>query len=198
MLQPIISLVAAITMLLSGANTPQEQLQLLFQSGLMLRLHVVAHDDTPEMQRIKLCVRDAVRECYQQNRPQESATMLANTQAILPLLEAAARDRAAAEGFAGSVEAELGMFSFDELPLVHNSVPAGEYPALIIRLGEAQGHNWWGMIDPEASLWLARLPESTEGDLLWDWSFSGFLKALFHHVLPKLPVKEALPDAIQV
>lgn len=41
---------------------------------------------------------------------------------------------------------------------------------------------WWGLIDPELSLWFAQLsPEDEDGEerILWDWSWRGFLAALF-------------------
>ena len=46
---------------------------------------------------------------------------------------------------------------------------------------------WWGLIDPELSLWFARIPEETEEPILWDWSWRGFFAALF----PQSLVKEA-------
>ena len=45
---------------------------------------------------------------------------------------------------------------------------------------------WWGLIDPELALWFARLPEETGDSVRWDWSWEGFLAALF----PQSPVKE--------
>lgn len=42
---------------------------------------------------------------------------------------------------------------------------------------------WWSLIDPELSLWFARVPEDTAPErdqrVLWDWSWRGFLAALF-------------------
>lgn len=41
---------------------------------------------------------------------------------------------------------------------------------------------WWSLIDPELSLWFARIPEETSPEkdrVLWDWSWRGFLAALF-------------------
>ena len=39
---------------------------------------------------------------------------------------------------------------------------------------------WWGMIDPELSLWFSRLPmeEQEDSPILWDFSWRGFLAAL--------------------
>ncbi len=52
---------------------------------------------------------------------------------------------------------------------------------------------WWGLIDPELSAWLARLPLEEEADkpVVWDWSWRNFLAALFGQ--PQ--TKEAIPDA---
>ncbi len=40
---------------------------------------------------------------------------------------------------------------------------------------------WWGLIDPELSLWFSRLPDAAPNDapVLWDFSWRGFLAALF-------------------
>ena len=40
---------------------------------------------------------------------------------------------------------------------------------------------WWGLIDPELSLWFSRLPmeETKDKPVLWDFSWRGFLAALF-------------------
>ena len=40
---------------------------------------------------------------------------------------------------------------------------------------------WWGLIDPELSLWFSRLPleETEDKPVLWDFSWRGFLAALF-------------------
>ena len=59
------------------------------------------------------------------------------------------------------------------------------------RLVDRPGHEahpqqiWWGLIDPELSLWFARIPDETEEVILWDWSWRGFLSALFCQPLVK-------------
>ena len=52
---------------------------------------------------------------------------------------------------------------------------------------------WWGLIDPEMSLWFSRLPLEEEKDapVIWDFSFRGFLAALFGTPL----LTEEVPDA---
>lgn len=147
------------------------------QSGEYLRMHVVAQDDTAEMQRIKLCVRDAVQDCFLLSRDASLPTMQSQASAILPLLAEAACARAAEEGFTGDVTVTLGTFSFNDRELDGMAVPAGEYPALMILLGDAKGQNWWGLLDPETSLRFAGA--KTQGSpIQWDWSLKGLLRAL--------------------
>ena len=149
------------------------------QSGQWLRFHVVAQDDTEEMQRVKLVVRDAVQACYQENRA-PSGDMLTPAQALLPLLTQSARQAALEAGFTGSVRVDLGMEAFDDRTLHGQPIPAGDYPALVIRLGDAKGRNWWGLLDPDAALLFAsEEADAADGPLHWDWSLQGLLAALF-------------------
>ena len=52
---------------------------------------------------------------------------------------------------------------------------------------------WWGLIDPELSLWFSRLPmeETKDAPVLWDFSWRGFLAAIFGQPM----TKEASPHA---
>ena len=57
---------------------------------------------------------------------------------------------------------------------------------------------WWGLIDPDLSAWFSRIPmeenEKTDEPVRWDWSWRGFLAALFNWA----PVKEGACDAAHV
>lgn len=157
---------------------------LAMRTGILLRMHVVAQDDTAEMQRVKLCVRDAVHAAYAAF-PDEGGTMLVKAQAHLPELTRAAQTAAKAEGFDGSVDVSIETLSFDQRTLDGLTIPAGDYPALMIRLGEAKGHNWWGLIDPSLALSCAALSNSDESDsLVWDWSLRGLWQAILAGILP--------------
>ncbi|MBE5811604.1 MAG: hypothetical protein E7318_11820 [Clostridiales bacterium] len=52
---------------------------------------------------------------------------------------------------------------------------------------------WWGLIDPELSLWFSRLPleEAEDTPVMWDFSWRGFLAALFGQTL----LMEEVPNA---
>ncbi|MDO5143382.1 MAG: stage II sporulation protein R [bacterium] len=151
------------------------------QSGAYLRMHVIAADDTYAMQAVKYPVRDAVRALYA-SRADRSRSMLENCRSLLSELTQAAADAAQSAGFAGSVRVSLEERNFPDQVLDGCLIPAGRYPALIIRLGEAQGHNWWGLIDPEMSLRAAMVEEQDAphepATPRLDWSLRGFLSAL--------------------
>lgn len=136
------------------------------QQGLsdqLVRLHVVAHSDTAADQALKYAVRDRVYD------------------AVLPLLEGATtREEAearlaanlgniqsAAGDMAGNVpvQATLARTRFPIRAYDTFTLPAGQYSALRIELGEAQGQNWWCVVFPPLCLDAARgsVPIETAG-----------------------------------
>lgn len=178
MIRSLFCLLMVIHSLSSAVLEPDARVIIGLKTGTLLRMHVVAQDDSEEMQRVKLCVRDAVRAAYDQNCPDPSASMQLNTLALLPLLTQTAEDTARAEGFTGEVQVTLETAEFDERTLGAYTLPAGEYPALMIRLGDAQGHNWWGLIDPSLALESAAITDGSRDVIRWDWSLRGFFQAL--------------------
>lgn len=184
MIRFILSLISALEMLLCTIMPPAQAIPAMLKEGRLLRFHVIAHDDSHDMQQLKLRVRDAVQEKYLQLR-REGVTMLAMAQQVLPDLEEAAAVCAQAEGFAGTVNVSLGPSEFSDRLLGQMLIPGGIYPALVIRLGDAQGQNWWGLLDPDMGLQLAAVTEGEAGkQIRWDWSLSGLLAALFGRACP--------------
>ena len=174
----LICMLAALQLL--GSALPSASLPARLRSGEWLRFHVIAQDDTPDMQALKLTVRDAVQSCYREHRSPDASSMAAEAERLLPRLAAAARRAARAEGFSGAVSVSLSAEVFGDRSLMGMPVPAGVYPALMIRLGEARGQNWWGLLDPDMSLQLAAVPGEEEGGaIVWDWSLEALLRALF-------------------
>lgn len=156
--------------------------------GALLRLHIVAESDAPADQAMKQPIWDAVRETYARLAPEGTSTLDA-ARALLPELTEAARHAALKAGCTSAVTVSLEQHTFDARVLEGVIVPAGRYPALMIRLGDAQGHNCWGLLDPDTSLRAARAG-SAEG-VVWDWSLSALWEALFGAP----PFWQAAPDA---
>jgi stage II sporulation protein R len=133
--------------LLWGAWSAQQQEEL---SRKMIRLHVIAHSDSTEDQALKLQVRDAVLD-YATAVLQRSADMAAAQQELqreLPRIEAIARAAVKAEGYDYGVTASLGQAEFPLKEYEGFSLPAGEYTALRLVIGEGAGQNWWCVVFP--------------------------------------------------
>ncbi|HCR50793.1 MAG TPA: stage II sporulation protein R, partial [Oscillibacter sp.] len=135
-----LALLAALALaLVSGAASlgRQDALQ-----EKMIRLHVIANSDSASDQAMKLRARDAVlsraEDILRQaaDRPDAQARL----RTALPELEQAAFD---ACGGSYPVRAELTMTEFPLKEYDGFALPAGEYLALRVIIGEGAGRNWW-------------------------------------------------------
>ena len=115
-----------------------------------VRLHVVAEGDNAYQQTLKLEIRDeclkCAAACLSGAEDADEAYMLLEN--YLPEFEQAALRRARELGYAGGVRAETGVFSFPDRIYGDVLLPAGEYRALRIVIGEGEGHNWWCVLYP--------------------------------------------------
>lgn len=115
---------------------------------LPLRLHIIANSDNAADQALKLQVRDAVVEyltpLLAQVQTREEAEALLAEQ--LPQLQALAAGMTADFGY--GAQAEMGRFDFPARRYGQLQLPAGEYPALRLVLGEGAGRNWWCVLFP--------------------------------------------------
>lgn len=143
----ILLMLAAVLVLTSGAAALRSQSEL---AGKVIRLHVLANSDSEEDQALKLKVRDAVlaeaSEALKGTKNQQDARQ--NLTALLPELEKTAQSAVAANGYDYPVRAELAETSFPTKEYDGFSLPAGEYLALRILIGEAAGKNWWCVVFP--------------------------------------------------
>lgn len=120
------------------------------EDAQLVRLHVVAADDGPEAQALKLQLRDTCLRCAEiciGDAPDADAAYL-RLQDHLADFQAACEDRARELGYDGSITAEAGVFPFPDRVYGGVLVPAGNYRALKITIGEGEGHNWWCILYP--------------------------------------------------
>ena len=122
--------------------------------GSVLRLHILANSDNEEDQRLKLCVRDALLEqsgelfaCADSLEEAEAAA-----EAELHEIERIARETLESQGSSQTVTAKIVDMHFDERFYDGLTMPAGDYKALRVELGEAEGHNWWCVMYPPLCL----------------------------------------------
>lgn len=144
-------LLGAAVFLLSGIWALNTQRDL---ADRVVRLHVLANSDTEEDQALKLLVRDAVlertTEILEQSEDRRSAEALLRES--LPELEVLAGETVRANGYDYAVTAELKDTSFPTKEYDGFALPAGEYLALRILIGEGAGQNWWCVVFPPLCL----------------------------------------------
>ena len=116
----------------------------------MIRLHVIANSDSDADQTLKLHVRDAVL-CRAEDILRHSADMADARRRLtdaLPAMGDAAASALAARGSAYPVSVSLEETEFPLKTYDGFALPAGEYLALRVLIGEAAGQNWWCVLYP--------------------------------------------------
>ncbi len=130
-----------------GAWSLQRQDQL---ERKMIRLHVIANSDEEADQALKLQVRDRVLTLAEGilRRSDTREEAMAELQAALPTVEKAAAEEIAKQGYDYSVKARLEPAEFPHKTYDGFALPAGEYMALRVVIGEGRGQNWWCVVFP--------------------------------------------------
>lgn len=184
-----------------GLTAEEAMLQRAFEDGEIIRLHILAEDDSPRAQQIKLAVRDTVLAAFgqeiatagAQDADAVYALLLKRQEAMRSLAEQTARQW----GFDGPVTAQVGLLALPEKAYGEVTLPAGEYRALRLTLGKGEGQNWWCVLFPQLCLSLASeepwqtlpgQPEKTP-DIHWE------SRTIFRHwlLLPIDVVQEINP-----
>ena len=116
----------------------------------ILRFHVLANSDSTADQELKLKVRDSIGEYLAPVL--EEADDLQETKELvqeqIPQIIEVAETCIKEEGYDYQVTAELARVDFPVKTYGNYTFPAGEYEALEVYIGEAQGHNWWCVLYP--------------------------------------------------
>lgn len=120
----------------------------------VIRLHVLANSDSEEDQALKLEVRDRVLETTSallagETEPQAAAVLL--DQHLDDIAQTAAQE-ISAQGHDDRVEVRLEQTWFPTRQYQGISLPAGNYLALRVLIGAAEGHNWWCVVFPHLCL----------------------------------------------
>lgn len=116
----------------------------------IIRIHVIANSDSQADQQLKLKVRDGILDVAAEltsgckNKEEAEARIRAG----LDVLTEAAKSVIAENGGGYGVNVTLGREEFDRREYDGFTLPAGDYDALCIRLGEAKGKNWWCVCYP--------------------------------------------------
>lgn len=122
-------------------------------SGLeneVLRMHILANSDSEEDQQLKIKVRDELLEhseeifggCSSLDEMKNTAVKKLDyiNDIVLEVIDE--------NGFDYGAQSSLVNMEFDDRVYGDLTMPAGNYDALRITIGEAQGHNWWCVMYP--------------------------------------------------
>lgn len=116
----------------------------------VVRLHVLANSDSEEDQALKLRVRDAVLEqataILERSTDRREAESLLRGQLLE--LERTAEKEIQTAGYSYPVTVKLENTDFPTKEYGSFTLPAGEYLALRVIIGEGQGKNWWCVVFP--------------------------------------------------
>ena len=119
-------------------------------SNSVFRLHVIANSDSTEDQNLKYKVRDKVleymNEISKNCSSKEDVILLATEH--LSEFEEIAKQVIVDNGYDYDVTVKIGNFDFPTKSYGDISFPAGNYDALRIEIGSAQGQNWWCVMFP--------------------------------------------------
>lgn len=143
------------------------------QEGLaqkVLRFHVIADSDDPADQKIKLLVKNTLIEYLKPylsdvSEKQQAMETISN---LLPELENISDQVLAEHGYSYTAKASLGKTIFPIKVYGDLALPEGIYDALCVRLGRAEGKNWWCIMFPSLCFLddsLTVVPEESKTEL---------------------------------
>lgn len=136
---------------LMGTYLNREQAAL---ADSVIRLHVIAHSDSRADQELKYQVRDRIlTEAAALYQPGDDLRQVRkNMEDNLDLLAQAGREVVEEQGYDYPVSARLERTWFPTKKYVDFALPAGNYTALRIVVGEGKGENWWCVAFPPLCL----------------------------------------------
>ncbi len=145
----LIGLIITIVLVIGGEIKRIEACTYDYKEKL-IRFHVIANSDTEEDQQLKLKVRDAVVS-YLQPKLEKSSSVEESEEIIkseYDNLEKISRHVIDENGYDYDVEIGLTYSNFPAKQYSSVVLPAGNYKALKIIIGEGKGKNWWCVMFP--------------------------------------------------
>ena len=130
----------------------------------VIRLHVLANSDSEEDQALKLQVRDRVLEETEQLflSAQDKAEAAELVKKNLPAIQSAACQVVLENGYDYDVEVTFQNEYFTTREYDNFTLPAGRYDAVRVKIGAAQGHNWWCVMFPPLCIPAAESEQKVE------------------------------------
>lgn len=164
----------------------------------VLRLHILADSDSESDQKLKLMVRDAILEesgdIFSGAEDKSDAEQIAAEN--LGRIKKIAVETLRENGCTDAVSAEIAQVEFNERTYGDITMPAGEYTALRVKIGSAQGHNWWCVMYPPLCVPAACSEEVEDDEDAVENCFTEEEQDILYHP-KKFKVRFAVWDKIQ-
>ncbi|MGN0610753.1 MAG: stage II sporulation protein R [Ruminiclostridium sp.] len=120
----------------------------------VLRLHILANSDSNEDQQLKYDLRDYILSNY--GEVFSECTGFEDSVKAAKLykseIEQAANEFVRSKGYNYKVKCEIGKTYFTTRKYENYTLPAGEYTAVRLLIGNAEGKNWWCVMFPPLCL----------------------------------------------
>ncbi|MCX7569568.1 stage II sporulation protein R [Tumebacillus sp. DT12] len=145
---------AAPAMLVEQQKTKSELQAIAEEEGIIpnesIRLRIIANSDDAADQQLKRDIRDRIIQAVAEEVRGIEDEELAREQIRLavPRMNEIAAEVIAEQGYSYDVSTDFGLVPFPTKLYGDTVYPAGDYEALRIQIGEAQGQNWWCVLFP--------------------------------------------------
>lgn len=115
-----------------------------------IRLHVIAASDEAKEQELKLKVRDKVLEIVTglTDGVESKDEALEIIESNIDTINEIAQETVKENGYSHKTETVIGLEEYPEREYESFKLPAGEYISLRVKIGEAEGKNWWCVLFP--------------------------------------------------
>ena len=115
-----------------------------------IRLHVIAASDESDEQELKLKVRDNILEYVSgltENINSKNEALLA-IESNIDTINQIAQETVKENGYDHKIETVIGLEDYPEREYEYFKLPSGEYVSLRVKIGAAEGKNWWCVLFP--------------------------------------------------
>ena len=148
----ILSLIAIISIMSISIKNEADKIDNVSESykEKLIRFHVIANSDTEEDQELKLKVRDEIIS-YLQPKLENSSSIEESEKIITSEydnLQSISRETILDNGYEYDVKVGIEYSNFPTKQYSNVILPAGEYKALKVVIGEGKGKNWWCVMVP--------------------------------------------------
>lgn len=132
----------------------------------VIRIHILANSDANEDQELKLRVRDRILESSSQwlSGCKDAGHAQEVINEHMDEINNIALDEIRQSGYDYNVNSEIVKMEFDDRVYGNITMPHGNYTALRVTIGSAQGHNWWCVMYPPLCIPAAGKQEVSLGD----------------------------------